>query len=30
MLDPHGEARESLPIEGMGWVSDRDLTTYSI
>jgi len=29
-IDPHGEPREGLTIEGMGWVSDRDLTTHSI
>src|SRR5579859_5977463 len=28
-IDPHGELGESLTIEGMGWVSDRDLTIHS-
>ena len=30
MLGAHGELREGLTIEGMGWVGDRDLTTDSI
>ena len=30
MLDPHGKLREGLPIERMGWVGDRDLTTDSV
>ncbi len=29
-IDPHRELRESLTIEGMSWVSDRDLTTHSV
>ena len=30
MLGAHGELREGLTIEGMGWVGDRDLTTDSV
>ena len=30
MLGAHGELREGLTREGMGWVGDRDLTTDSI
>jgi hypothetical protein len=30
MLDSHGELREGLTIEGVGWVGDRDLTTDSV
>jgi hypothetical protein len=30
MLDPHGKLREGLPIEGMSWIGDRDLTTDSL
>ena len=29
-IDPHWEQRESLTIEGMGRVSDCDLTTHSV
>jgi hypothetical protein len=29
-IDPHGELRESVTREGMGWVGDRDLTTHSV
>ncbi len=29
-IDPYGELRECLTIEGMGWISYRDLTTHLV
>ncbi len=29
-IDPYEELRECLTIEGMGWISYRDLTTHLV